>query len=158
MIQRLTPEDGERLREIRLASLRDAPDAFGSTYDETAARPDSSWRGQLETLATFVAVVAGLDVGIVRGAPFDGEPTAAILLSMWVAPAARGKGAGEALVSAVADWAREEGFERLLLDVANDNAPAIALYARTGFLPTGETGTLPPPREQIREHQRALVL
>ena len=38
-IKRLAANEGLRLRTIRLRALADAPDAFGSTYDETAARP-----------------------------------------------------------------------------------------------------------------------
>lgn len=157
-IRRLTPDEGERLRALRLASLRDAPDAFASTFDETAARPPESWRRQLVDLATFVAVVDGADAGLVRGGPFSEAPGAAMLLSMWVAPAARGRGVGDALVAAVVAWARGAGYARLVLDVADENAPAIALYARHGFEPTGETSALPPPREHVREHRRALAL
>lgn len=156
-IQRLEPGEGARLRKVRLASLADAPDAFGSTYDETAARPEESWREQIASLPTFVAVVDGHDAGVVRGGP-DEMPGEAWLLSMWVAPAARGRGAGDALVAAVVAWARAQGFARLHLDVGDYNAPAIALYARHGFEPTGEVGTLPPPRQHVREHRRALVL
>lgn len=32
----------------------------------------------------------------------------------------------------------------------------IRLYVRKGFEPTGVTGTLPPPRVHILEHQRGL--
>ncbi len=157
-VQRLTPDDGERLRALRLASLRDAPDAFGATYDEAAARPSEGWRRQLVDLATFVAVVDGVDAGLVRAGPVADDPGAAMLLSMWVAPAARGRGVGDALIGAVAAWARAAGHARVLLDVGDHNAPAIALYARNGFEPTGETGSLPPPREHVREHRRALDL
>lgn len=157
-IHRLTPDDGDRLRALRLASLRDAPDAFGATLDETAARPPSSWRRQLEDLATFVAVVDGVDAGLVRIGPFSDDPAAAMLISMWVAPGARGRGAGDALIAAAVEWARAQGFARVLLDVGDRNASAIALYARNGFEPTGETGSLPPPREHVREHRRALTL
>jgi GNAT superfamily N-acetyltransferase len=157
-IERLGPEDWERLEAIRLASLRDAPQAFGSTLEETEARPADSWRQQLVDLATFLAVIDGQDVGIVRGTHYDGKPGAAILLSMWVAPSARGAGVGEALVETLVDWARQEGYARLLLDVADDNQPAIGLYARMGFEPTGETGALPPPRDHIKEHERGLAL
>ncbi len=157
-IQRLTPGEAKRLRAIRLRALSNAPDAFGSTFEETAARPPKSWPKQLAELATFVVVLDGYDVGMVRGIRYEGKPGAAILLSMWVAPAVRGKGVGEALIDAVVDWARSEGFVHLLLDVADENAPAVALYARKGFKPTGETSTLPPPREHIREHQRTLDL
>ena len=77
---------------------------------------------------------------------------------MWVAPEARRKGVGGALVDAVIEWARSAGVKRLLLDVADNNAPAIALYIQKGFQPNGEVSTFPPPREHIREHQRELRL
>jgi len=141
-----------------MRALVDAPDAFGSTAEETAARPPESWRQQLCDLATFVAVRDGEDVGMVRAVTVDGSLTDAFLLSMWVAPAARGRGAGNALIAAVVHWARSAGACTVLLDVADDNAAAIALYARHGFMPTGEAGTLPPPRAHIAEHRRALRL
>ena len=157
-IQRLTVPEGARLHSIRLCSLRDAPDAFGSTLEESAVRPLEFWSKQLSELATFVAVDGESDVGLVRGAPDEKARDTGWLISMWVAPEARGRGVGEALVDTVVGWARSEGFVKLLLDVGNDNVSAIALYTRKGFEPTGEVGALPPPREHIREHQRVLRL
>ncbi len=158
-IQRLTAEEGPRLRTIRLRALRNAPDAFGSTFAEWENRPPEVWSKQLSgTIATFVAVVGDSDIGLVRGAADRNVGDKAWLISMWVAPEARGRGVGEALIDAVVDWARSEGFVALLLDVGDDNAPAIALYTRKGFEPSGEVGTLPTPREHIREHRRVLRL
>lgn len=164
-IRRLAPDEGTRLRDIRLRALRDAPDAFASTYEETAAREAASWRRQLLELATWVAVVGGEDVGVVRAGPHEGragphESRAgdAILLSMWVAPAHRGRGVGEALIATAVEWARAEGFDRLVLEVVDSNAPALALYERLGFAPTGRTSAFPPPRAHVREHERALPL
>ena len=77
---------------------------------------------------------------------------------MWVAPEARRHGIGSALVDAVVHWARTLGLRRLLLDVTEGNGPAIALYRRKGFVPNGETGMLPPPREHIREIQLVMRL
>jgi GNAT superfamily N-acetyltransferase len=150
-IERLTVGDGERVRAIRLRSLRDAPDAFGSTLEEAAAQSLESWNRHLEQLATFVAVADGSDVGLVRVATHDHLPDAGFVISMWVAPEARRQGIGLALLDAVAQWARTKGWTRLLLDVGEKNAPAIALYARMGFVPNGEVGTLPPPRDHIRQ-------
>ena len=99
-----------------------------------------------------------VDLGLVVGAPFDGREGAAGLFAMWVAPEARGSGIADRLVQAVIDWASERGYERLLLDVADDNKAAIKLYERMGFEPTGNTGTLPPPRTHVREHERAFSL
>jgi GNAT superfamily N-acetyltransferase len=158
VFERLTADEGLRLRTIRLRALLDAPQAFGSTSEETAARPSESWSQQLLDLPTFVAVKDGFDVGIVRCARDKTRTETAWLISMWVAADVRRSGVGGALVDAVVEWARSSGVTRLLLDVADDNAPAIALYARKGFQPNGEVSTFPPPREHIREHQRELRL
>jgi GNAT superfamily N-acetyltransferase len=157
-LEQLTLEEGPRLRSIRLRALSNAPDAFGSTLGEAVARPAESWLDQLRDLPTFVAVGDDIDVGIVRCARDKADTETAWLISMWVAPEVRHKGVGGLLVDAVIDWARSNGVNRLLLDVADHNASAIALYARKGFTPNGEVSTLPPPREHILEHQRELRL
>ena len=50
------------------------------------------------------------------------------LLSMWVAPEARRARVGSALVDLVVTWARSNGIARLVLDVADLNVAAVALY------------------------------
>jgi GNAT superfamily N-acetyltransferase len=151
------PEGWARVRAVRLRALADAPDAFGTTLAEDEARPPASWRSRLEArdVATFVAVVEGRDVGLAVGAPYDGV---AGLFAMWVAPEARRRGVGGALVGAVVEWARGGGHPRVLLDVGVANPAALALYASAGFRPTGATSHLPPPRERVLELQMALDL
>ena len=157
-MERLSAKEGPRLRTIRLRALLDAPDAFGSTFEEAVARPEESWSQQVLKLPTFVAVIDGLDVGMVRCERHETNVETAWLISMWVAPDVRRLGVGGALVDAVIEWARSNGINRLLLDVADRNPPAVALYARKGFQPNGEVSTLPPPREHVREHRRELRL
>ncbi len=48
-------------------------------------------------------------------------------------PAARGRGAATAVVSALARWARSRRAEHLYLQVEHDNVPARRLYDRAGF-------------------------
>ena len=157
-ITRLTENEGARLRQIRLRALREAPDAFGQPYAHAEALPDDSWRAQLRKMATYVAVVDGIDVGMVRGGLDDDDQTTAWLFSMWVDPTTRGQGVGVALIKAVIDWGRSVHARRILLDVGDKNAPAIALYARMGFQPKGHVMSFAPPREHIHEHQRELIL
>ena len=158
MAEQLQQQAWQRLRGLRLAALADAPDAFGTMLAEAQGHDEAEWRAQLDTMATFVAVRDDQDVGLVRGAAAYDNPRNAYLLSLWVAPAARGCGVGDELVGAVVGWARAAAFERLLLDVGDHNTSAIALYARWNFLPTGNRGHLPAPRAHVREHERALVL
>jgi GNAT superfamily N-acetyltransferase len=157
-IERLGSGDGERLRAIRLRALADAPDAFGTTLMEASARPLEGWEQMLRELPTFVASANGCDVGLVRSTVHDRFTDAGCLISMWVAPEARRGGVGSSLVDNVVGWARGQGLGRLILDVVETNAPAIALYSRKGFVPSGEVGSLPPPREHIREVQMVLKL
>ena len=141
-----------------MRALRDAPDAFGSTAAEEAARPPESWKEQLSELPTFVAVIEGRDVGLVRFDPDEECSETGWLDSMWVSPEVRGSGVGGALIDAVIEFATSAGFARLELDVGDYNTSAIALYADKGFEATGETSSLEPPRGHIREHRRILKL
>ncbi|MGD1855011.1 MAG: GNAT family N-acetyltransferase [Leptolyngbyaceae cyanobacterium] len=155
-IQRLSLDEVERLRAIRLNALQDAPQAFETTFQTAVALPPEDWRQQLQVLPTFVAVINGVDSGMVRGAPHaDG---AAYLISLWVAPQARRLGVGQTLIDAVVGWARSEGFARLILEVGEGNGSALSLYTRKGFKPTGQTRNLAPPRDHIKEQDMALEL
>ena len=59
------------------------------------------------------------------------------VLTLAVSPSARGRGLGTILVAGAIDLARAAGAERLFLEVAEDNAPARALYDRLGFETAG---------------------
>lgn len=135
-IRRLQPDDWKVFREVRLAALSEAPYAFGSTHEREVLAADGIWRDRLGTRAQFAAELDGSVVGTAGG--FREDDSTAALISMWVAPHARGKGAGDALVKAVIDWAGVEGFQTIRLWVAQGNDRAEALYLRWGFSRTGE--------------------
>ena len=79
-----------------------------------------------------VARLGGSLVGQV-GATAPDDRGRVELISMWVAPEARGRGVADALVGAVVDWARERSALGVELWVKRTNAPAIAAYLRNGF-------------------------
>jgi GNAT superfamily N-acetyltransferase len=56
-----------------------------------------------------------------------------ILNDLFVAPAARGKGVGSALLRRAAEFAKGEGAVRLVLSTATDNFTAQAVYQREGW-------------------------
>ena len=59
--------------------------------------------------------------------------------SLAVAPGARGRGVGAALMASVEAAARRRGAARLALDVSRANAGGRAFYARLGFVEAGPT-------------------
>lgn len=64
------------------------------------------------------------------------------LRSVWVGPEARGRGVADQLIGAVETWARRSGTTALKLAVIPGNHPAVAVYARNGFVLTVERGDL----------------
>lgn len=74
------------------------------------------------------------DTGFLLGRAIAGE---AELLTLAVTPEARGRGLGRRLVARFLYQARLRGAEEAFLEVAEDNAPARALYAVAGFAESG---------------------
>jgi GNAT superfamily N-acetyltransferase len=92
--------------------------------------------GRLAGRAGFASVRAGGEVAAV-GLGVVAPPLAGVF-SMLTLPEWRGRRLGEAVLAALARWARARGAERLYLQVETDNAPARRLYARAGFVPRYE--------------------
>lgn len=132
-LERLGRGDGPRWRSLRLRALEEAPHAFGTTFAEASTWPPERWEAQVQEFATFIAVVEGRDVGVARGAGHERSDVRE-LIGMWVDPAARRRGIAALLIETVATWAKQSGASVLVLDVVEDNAPAIALYEHAGFV------------------------
>lgn len=139
-IQRFGPDDWELLRGVRLWSLADAPEAFGSTYEREAAFVEAEWRNRAAGSGWFLAHDDDGPVGIVAGYHDESSPAyQRHLVAMWVAPQVRGSGLASRLVDAVVDWARADGATELTLGVADGNERARAVYMRYGFTRNGES-------------------
>jgi ribosomal protein S18 acetylase RimI-like enzyme len=135
--------DWELMRDVRLAALHDAPSAFGASYAREALFTEEQWRRRINARSvTFFAYVSGIGDPAGLAGVYE-EDGAANFVSMWVRPAARGRGVGEALVDASAGWARDRGHAALFLWVTESNEPAQRLYERCGFTATGERQPLP---------------
>ena len=143
VVREVSPDDWQTLRDVRLAALREAPYAFGSSYAREAAFNEEQWRGRInDRSVTYFGYLpenpepAGLAGVYVQDGVAD-------VVSMWVRPSARGHGVGETLIEATADWAKARDHAWLLLWVTESNTPARKLYDRCGFALTGERQPLP---------------
>lgn len=132
-----------QFRELRLEALKNSPTAFGSSHHEAARHPLEWFAAELapegERLM-FGAFTGEQLVGIVGVArePAAKEHHRAVIRSMYVVPAARGRGVASALLShalTVADAL--PGVWQLVLTVTAGNAAAIRLYEAHGFTPYG---------------------
>jgi ribosomal protein S18 acetylase RimI-like enzyme len=144
-IRLLGDEDATALRELRLRALRDEPDPYLSTYAEerdlgvdwfaerlraNRARPPDGVIGAFDgdALVGFI--------GMWRDAKAKSAHRAN-LWGLYVAPEARRRGHGRALVVAALQRLRAAAVEQVHLGVATTSAAARRLYAEAGFLVVG---------------------
>ena len=139
VVRQIRADEWRALRELRLRALAEAPDAFGATLEETAARPDEAWQARIAEERTIMVVAerSGRLVGMASGGDAPTDDGSAALYSMWVEPAVRGRGVADAIVETIAGWARATGYRRIGLGVTTTNARAIAFYERLGFVDSG---------------------
>ena len=142
------------LRELRTASLRDAPYAFGDTledalsadaavFDAAAARHAVSHTG-----TSFILYTEGHPAGLI-GASFESAPARrAFVSALWVAPAVRHLRGGELLVNVASQWLAEQGAAEVHAWIADENRTAMRFYERLGFGPTGDRRAMPSHGEE----------
>lgn len=147
-VRRLGPDDWELYRRIRLDMLKEAPYAFGSTYEREVALDDAAWRRRVTDRVRFLAEVGAEAAGTVSGG--DGKvDRAAAMTAMWVAPRFRRHGVGDLLVKTLIEWAREAGYREMFLWVAAVNERAERLYLRNSFTRTGAVQDVRPGEHEF---------
>jgi len=136
----LVEDQWQRWRLLRRAALAQAPEAFGSTLAQWSGEGDTEerWRDRWAGVPHNLVVVRdGQDVGMVSLTPPDGADPPE-LISMWVAPSARGAGTADVAVEAALALAGALYPGRAVaLSVYEANAAARRLYARHGFVDAG---------------------
>ncbi|MFJ6133682.1 GNAT family N-acetyltransferase [Janibacter terrae] len=131
-VRRLTPDEWQLHRAVRLAMLLDEPRAYGSSFGREVGFDEATWRERLGHPVFLAARGDGLPLGaatLYTPQP-GGEPE---IVAMWVAGHARGSGVADALVEACVAEAARRGAPRVLMHVMADNPRAAAMYARAGF-------------------------
>jgi ribosomal protein S18 acetylase RimI-like enzyme len=146
VIRPLGPADAAAFQALRLRGLRESPEAFGSTYEEEAGVPLDEVAARLARGAEGEDLVVGAFdddcqlVGV-AGLRRDSHRKArhrAHVWGMYVAPEARGRGRGRALLEFLVAHARTmAGVERLTLSVVPENQAARSLYLGLGFVTYG---------------------
>ena len=163
-IRSLSASDAARFQALRLAALLDTPESFAASHEEEKDLP----------LAEVERRMTGGPGHAIFGA-FDGDTLAGIvglaretrlkmahkghIWGMYVAAAARGRGAARALMRAAVAHARAtDGIAKVTLVVDAANVAAIALYESLGFVvyarEADSVRVRGEPREDLYMHLR----
>ena len=130
----------ELFHAFRLRGLQESPAAFGSTYAEESVMTAEEVRRRFPcTAENFVVGAFDEEQLLIGVAGFYREKHLklrhkGVIWGMYVAPEARGRGVGRALLAAVIERARSlAGLEQIVLDVVTVNEAARRLYRAQGF-------------------------
>ena len=122
MIRRLSTDDAEAFRTLRLAGLQWHPEAFGASWDEEASRP-LDW------------FIERLTTNIVWGGWIDRDPAIAGTAALFVPTTAKLRHKGTVWGVYVRPEARRTGLARALLAALISEAPAPVEELRLTVIP-----------------------
>ncbi len=142
MIRDARPEDAAAIAAIWNPIIRDTDLTFTSrekTAAEIAALIDAR---RAAGHAFLVSAAAGGIAGFASYFQFRGGPGYSRTMehTIILAPAARGRGLGRALMTVLAEHARGRGMHQLIGGLSGANRAAIAFHARLGFIEVGRIG------------------
>ncbi|WP_299617890.1 GNAT family N-acetyltransferase [uncultured Tateyamaria sp.] len=134
------PDDAPVWRALRMAGIVENPSVFIVTAEEAAAVPIDADIKRLAKGDRLLAFLGETPVGL-AGFNRNGVPRAnhrAEIGPLYVAPQVRGQGVSDLIMTQLMDAAQAVGIWQLELFVNVENAPAIALYERHGFVTSGK--------------------
>ena len=140
IIEILTPEKWQVLKDLWLRALAEDPTPFGSSYEEESVLSDDEWKKKFDASDKYVARVGDAYVGLV-GVTYNKkvrQEHSVDINGFYVLPEFQGKGIGRKLLERViADMHAKPGIIRLRIFVDVERKNAIKLYSDLGFVETG---------------------
>ena len=128
-------EDAQRLRSLRLAALKDAPDAFGAKHEDELLISDSQWQDRLKYTYWCFVVADGVDIGLLAVDKADKDRNSDCWLSSWwISDAFRGQGVAQLMMEWVIKLSRENYWKIIGLGVWPENLRARSAYKKLGFV------------------------
>jgi GNAT superfamily N-acetyltransferase len=149
-IRRTTASDAAVIAHHRVSMFRDLGEVPSQTLEAElleASRVEFAARLQEGSYVGWLAV--GAHDEVLAGAGVHIKPTLPritheglvatgplpLAVNVYTEPGSRRRGIARALMQAMMEWARAQGFDRLLLHASDAGRP---LYRSLGFLPTNE--------------------
>lgn len=137
-IKKLTRDDWQVYKELRLQMLTEEPQAYSQTLEELENRFDQDWIDK--TVADNMAILAAWVDGKLAGMSglFYEEKDVVAIWGVFVRKEFRGIGLGEKLIEETEkEIIKDKGVKRIQIEVTVTQIPAWQLYKKLGFKEIG---------------------
>lgn len=138
--RRLTNVDTREYRAIRLESLKNYPENFGSDFEDENAKPKLGYEEFIEQQSPYKFIIGAFDneklisiCGFFRELKRKNRHIG-LIIQMYVKSEYSSKGIGFNLLRTMAEEAfKLDGIEQLILGVVTTNISANKIYEKLGF-------------------------
>jgi ribosomal protein S18 acetylase RimI-like enzyme len=135
----LTPANWTLLRDMRLAALRESPQAFLSTHEREVSWEQDQWLAEFGRGDWSIGFIAEQAVSLLGATRMPSTPCYECYLEyIWVTPAHRGSGLAYDMLALTFGRLRAIGVRTAFLYVLDGNDAAMRLYKRAGFTSANE--------------------
>lgn len=137
-ISAATSAEAQRLCDLRLAALKDAPYAYGAQYEVDKEKPISFWQQSIADTNWFFVAANNEDMGLI-GVEAAGQDRGSDcwIFGWWIAPSYRGQGVAALMLNKIDEFCLVKNWRKQGLGVWPENERAIAAYRKLGFTPGG---------------------
>jgi RimJ/RimL family protein N-acetyltransferase len=137
-LQLATQDDWELVRALRLEALQSEPGVFGSSYARESVYDEAQWRvwSAGPGKAVFLLYDDTSLIGLTGILAHPNDPTTAMCIASYLKPPYRGQKLSRLFYQARLDWAREQGFTRLVVGHRASNTPSMRANQVFGFQET----------------------
>lgn len=134
-IVELLPEEWHLYRDLRLESVYNNPEAFGTSYKEELLVTEDEWKYRLShnmLFAKYKDQVVGMIGAVLNTA--EKKKHLALVISFYVSPEFRNQGVGAKLLSAIIDRLKTFNYVKIImLYVTTKQLAVINLYKKFKF-------------------------
>ena len=133
VFKKVSPDDWEKFRDIRLKGLQTDPQAFGGTFESESAEDESYWKDRFSNPERcFYAAEEGNAYIATAGSKKIAEDNW-MIMAVYTLLEFRGKNISQELINRVIDEAKNSGAKKVSLMVNLQQEAAINLYKKMGF-------------------------
>jgi ribosomal protein S18 acetylase RimI-like enzyme len=139
-ITKLPPAYWQDYKKLRLEAIKNSPQSFISTIEETNKETQAEWKNKIKNMFFALDDENNL-IGMIGCYKEKAEKLqhVANIVSFYIKPEFRRKGLGKEMIKTAIDFAKTKlEVQKIQLGVITTQTPAYELYKSVGFIKIGE--------------------